>query len=167
MTLEGYADPFTGNTSVNAMVQACPTVGAAPAPTGTIKFFEGTAQRAFAAFLHVLEHQLVLAARFVQGQATTHEHLQAVARREAQARGLHAEHRAAHLRVLVLQREVDVARSRAREVADFALDPDLGKGPFQHFPRERVQLGRGDYPSFTLDRFCHAGILTGAPGRPC
>jgi hypothetical protein len=41
MTLDGGADPFTGNTSLYAMAQACPAIGGAPGPTGTIKFFEG------------------------------------------------------------------------------------------------------------------------------
>jgi hypothetical protein len=40
-TLNGYADPFTGNTSIGVLIVACPTVGGAPLPTGTVKFFEG------------------------------------------------------------------------------------------------------------------------------
>ena len=49
-----------------------------------LQFLERTPQRAFAGFLHVVEHQLVLAASLVQRQPAAREHVQALARNELQ-----------------------------------------------------------------------------------
>ncbi len=110
-----------------------------------LEFVEGPAQRAFAGFLHVVEHQLVLPARLVQRQPAAPEHAKPLAGLELQPRALGLEHRAADLRARVLDREIQMARGRARHVPEFALDPHRAERAFQHVARQRVELaGRED-----------------------
>ena len=47
-----------------------------------LQFLERTPQRAFAGVFQAVDHQLVVAACFVQGQPAAREHAQSLARRE-------------------------------------------------------------------------------------
>ena len=88
-----------------------------------LQCIERAPQRSGAGLLHVLHDELELPALGVEADLRVGEHVQPVLRREPQRAVVHAEHRAPHLAVLVLEREVDVPRARAREIGDLALDP--------------------------------------------
>ena len=110
-----------------------------------LQCLEGAAQRAFAGLFEMVEHQLVVAARLVQGQAATAEHLEAFARHELQPLALGLEHGATHLRTRVLEGEVQVAGAGSGDVAQFALHPYQRKGALQQVARQGVELaGRED-----------------------
>jgi hypothetical protein len=63
-----------------------------------LQFLEGAAQCAFAGFLHVVQHHLVLATGVVQGHLAAHQHAHAFARHELQVLRLHPEHCRTQLR---------------------------------------------------------------------
>ncbi|MCW0466403.1 hypothetical protein NB705_003476 [Xanthomonas sacchari] len=105
-----------------------------------LELLERPAQRAFAGFLQMIQHQLVVAARFVQGQAPARQHPQAFARHEPQPLALGLEHRAAHLRARILQGEIEVAGRGAGDVAQFAFHPGQREGALQQVAGQRVEL---------------------------
>ena len=104
---------------------------------------EGPAQRARSRFLEVVHDELELATLGVEADPDLREHLHSVDRLELQVTVLHSEHRAAHLAPLVLQREVQVAGSRAGEIRDFSLDPQGRKAGFDETPRLEVEPRHG------------------------
>ena len=97
-----------------------------------LEFLERLEQRAQSGAAHGFHAELVFAARFVQGDQRAHLHMHAVFRPEINILALVAEHGATHLGLAVLEGEVPVAGGGAREVGDFATDPQEGKGLFQH-----------------------------------
>ena len=80
-------------------------------------------QRSCAHGLKVLGDKLDLAALLVNGDASTHQNLQAVFGAEAQQRRLAAEENGGDLAGVVLQGEINVAGRGGAEVGDFTLDP--------------------------------------------
>ena len=103
-------------------------------------------ERAFAGFLEMLDDELKLAARFIQRDAPACDDVHAVGRLEAQPRAARLEHRAADECGRVLQRKVEMAGARAREVRDFAFEPDQRQRVFDEVAREAVQRrGRQDF----------------------
>ena len=109
-----------------------------------LQFLERAAQRAFAGFLHVVQHQLVFAACLVQGQPATRQHAQAFARDEFQPLALGPEHCRTHLRTRILQGEVQVPGRRAADVAEFGLHPHQRERAFEQVAGERVELAGGE-----------------------
>ena len=109
------------------------------------QFIEGTPERAFTCLFHVIEHQLVFAARLVQREAAARKHAHALARDELQPGALGLEHRATHLRPRVLEAEVEVTGAGPGDAAQFALDPDQRECAFQQVPRQRVELARREH----------------------
>ena len=77
---------------------------------------ERTSQRAFAGFFKILDDQLEVAAAFVKAHARPREHVQAVARFEAEQTLATAEQRAAHLRAGVLERKIHMPGGRTGKV---------------------------------------------------
>jgi hypothetical protein len=109
-----------------------------------LELLERAAQRAFAGFLHVVQHQLILAAGLVQRDPAARQHPHALARGELQPGALGLEHGAADLRARVLEGEVQVPGGRAGDVAQFGLDPDRREAAFQQVAGQGVELGRGE-----------------------
>ncbi|MNM55710.1 hypothetical protein D3C81_668580 [compost metagenome] len=109
-----------------------------------LQFLECAPQCAFAGFLHVVQHHLVLATGVVQGHLATYQHAHALARHELQVLRLHPEHRSAQLRTRVLQGEVQMAGRRARHAAQFGFHPDRREAAFQQVAGEGVELAGGE-----------------------
>src|SRR5690606_8709614 len=85
---------------------------------------ETAPQEAFARFLDLVDDELELAPGLVEADSCADDDLLAVVQHEAEiARGL-AKHRAAYLRVRILEGPVQVPGRRPRQVRDLALDPD-------------------------------------------
>ncbi len=126
---------------------------------------EGQAQRAIAGRFDAVEDQLVVAATLEQRNLAAHAHRQAVAQGLAYSRGVLPEQCAAHLGVLVLEGEVDVAGRRAGEIGDFAFDPDLGEHVLEQQPGAAVELADGEHfavETEALERILeHGGDDTG------
>ncbi len=110
------------------------------------QLFEPAAQHAFAGFLHVVDDELILAASLVNARAGADEDLLTVRELEAEAARGHAEHRAAHLRLGVLQRPIEMPGGGAGKVRDFALDPDRAEAGLDDAPRLAVQAGDREDP---------------------
>ncbi|MNM59889.1 hypothetical protein D3C81_711510 [compost metagenome] len=88
---------------------------------------------------------LVIAARAVQRDEGAHFHLVAFARREARILGAAAEHHGAHLGAIVLQGEIPVTGSGAREVGNLAGDPGQGERAFEQARDGLVQGADGQH----------------------
>ena len=88
-----------------------------------LQLLELAVQRAYAGVLHVIDDELVVAARLVQADPAPHQHVHAVPRGEARQQVSLPEHGAAHLGGVVLEREIPVAGAGAGKVGDFALQP--------------------------------------------
>src|SRR5690606_21101753 len=102
---------------------------------------EAASQQPFAGFLDLVDDELELAAGFVKADPRADDDLLAVLEREAEvARGL-TEHRAAYLRVRVLQRPVEMPRRRPGQVRNLALDPDRAEAALDKEPRFAIQRG--------------------------
>ncbi len=118
---------------------------------------EGQTQRAVTGRLHGVEDQLIVATAFEQRNLAAHLDRQTVLQRLAHARGVLPEQRATHLRAAVLEGEIDVAGRRAREVGDFAFDPDVAEHVFKQHPRAAVELADGQ--DFTVQAKSCKGIF--------
>ncbi len=88
-----------------------------------LELFVAPHQFADTRVFEVIDHQLVLATRFVKGDLGAQQHLLAVIGLEADAAITPAKHRRAALRLVVLQGEIPVAGGGARKVGNLALDP--------------------------------------------
>ena len=110
------------------------------------QLLEPAAQHAFAGFLDVVDDELILAARLVEARARAHEDLLAVRELEAEAARGQAEHRAAHLRLGVLQRPIEMPGGGAGKVRDLALDPDRAEAGFDEAPRLAIQTRDRENP---------------------
>jgi hypothetical protein len=97
-------------------------------------------QRAEAGGLDVLDVNLVFAARLVHADRSAHDQLQAVLGLEFQPHRLRSKADTAHLRLLVLQSEIQMAGLRRAVVRNLALNPQIGK-----LRRENVADARGQF----------------------
>ncbi len=129
---------------------------------------ECQAQRTITGRFNRIENQLIVAAAFKQRNFAAHLDLQAVLERLTHTRRALPEQRAAYLRPRVLQREVHMARGRAREVGDLALDPDAAEHVFQQHAGAAVELADSkDFPveAESCERvFDHVGHHNGNAG---
>jgi hypothetical protein len=98
------------------------------------QLFVGELQVASPRILQLLDQQLVIAARLVEADSPARHHQLAFARCEWREGIALAKHSAAQLRVAILEREIPVARARAREVRDLTLYPDRPQPGFQQDP---------------------------------
>ena len=100
---------------------------------------EAPPELAFAGLLQVIDDQLELASRLVQADAGPQQDLHAVARRDPDREVALAEHRAAHLGVLVLEREIPVPRRRAGQVRKLPGDPERRQAGLEQPARLAIQ----------------------------
>ncbi len=100
---------------------------------------EAPPELAFPRLLEMVHDQLELAARLVEPDAGSQKDLQAVPRRETHREIALAEHGAAHLGILVLEREVPVAGGGPRKIGQLARDPQGRQARFEQGPRLAVQ----------------------------
>ena len=105
---------------------------------------EALVERARAGRPHPVDDELELAARLVQRRRRAHVDRHAVGQLEVEQLRLAAPQHAAHLRALVLEREVAVARRRAQEAGDLAADPHRRKRALDRLSRHRDELGHRD-----------------------
>ena len=76
-----------------------------------------------AGVFHVIDDELVLAARLVQPDAGPYQHLLAIPRREGTQHISLPEHGAANLRGGIFEGEIPVPGAGSREIGDFRLEP--------------------------------------------
>ena len=88
-----------------------------------LELFVATHQFADTGVFQVIDDQLVFAARLVQRDLCAQQNLLPVCRLKSDAAVTPAKHRRAALRPVILQGKVPVAGGGAREVRNFALDP--------------------------------------------
>ena len=110
---------------------------------GRLELLERGPQRAFASGFNVVDDDLEVAPRLVDGKPSAQHHRQAVGWREADEAVAAGEHDAAQLRPVVLQAEVPVARSIGAEVGHLAANPDQPKALFDQKPRRGSHLTDG------------------------
>ena len=96
-----------------------------------LELIEGELQRAEPVRLQVLAHELILALRLVDRDASARDDAQAVGRLEFQISQRRTEDDATHLRTRILQREVQVPGVPHPAVRELAFDPDLEELGFQ------------------------------------
>ncbi|VWC42463.1 hypothetical protein BLA6860_07099 [Burkholderia lata] len=92
---------------------------------------------------HGLDVELHFAARLVHRDDRAHLDPVAFARRELRVLGAAAEHHAAHLRLLVLDREIPVAARGAREIRHFARNPQQRKRALEHRRNRAIERRNG------------------------
>ena len=127
----------------------------------------GGAQGAFPGRLHVLHDDLELTPVLIQAHPPAQQHLAAVARlHPAQAVAVD-EHRAAHLRGVVLQGEVPVAGAGPGEVGNLAANPDEVEALLKQPPGALVEVADGEYGGFGHGPFrrCGPARTESAPPR--
>ena len=90
---------------------------------------EALIQRTEPRLPHPFDVELEAPARLVQGHERADFDAHPFAGSPIQQRGAAAEHHAVDLRLLVLEHEVQVARSRRRDVADLARHPQQREAP--------------------------------------
>ena len=122
------------------------------------QLLEGQLQRAQPARLHVLADQLVLAARVVDAEPAAGHDVHAVLGLEAQQLQRRAEHHALHLRVGVLEGEVEVAGVPDPGARELAFDPDLGEARLDQVAQRGGELAHRDDAA-------HGGALPAAVRR--
>ncbi len=81
--------------------------------------------------LHVIDDELIFAARLVEPDAGTHQHFLAVPRSEGAQHISLPEHGAAHLRGGIFEGEIPVAGAGPREIGDFRLQPQAAESALQ------------------------------------
>src|SRR5579864_324250 len=91
-----------------------------------LQLFEGQLQRARAFGLDVLGRNLQFATIFINGDAPSHNHLQAVGGAETQQASGGTEHDHSDLGVAVFQGEVEVSGVGGAKVGNFSYDPGVG-----------------------------------------
>jgi hypothetical protein len=114
-------------------------------PQPALEGFESPAKGALAGVLDVLDDELNVAAKLVQGQPRPHQDLSAVRKLRVDVLAAAPEQCAAYLALVVLEREIDVARARAREVRDLSFHPHLGKPALEQVLDAVVQGRHGEY----------------------
>ncbi len=85
---------------------------------------EGAAQGAVTGFFQMFDDELELAAALVQRDPSPRQHLHAIIRFEAQQLITHLEHGAAHLRLLVFEREIQMPGAGPGQIGQLAFHPD-------------------------------------------
>ena len=126
----------------------------------------GELQRAQAPRLHVLADQLVLAARIVDAEPAAGHDVDAVFGLEAQQPQRRSEHHALHLRVGVLQREIEMAGVPHPGPRQLALDPDLGEARLDEIAQRRSEFAHRDHaPGRPRRRFVERQAAPGSHGR--
>ena len=103
--------------------------------------FKSGAQATLAGGLHAFGNHLEFAAGLKQAHTSEYLHLLTVFRPEAQAGSVAAEQGAAHLRAVVLEREIQVARSRPRKVGDLTFQPQARETCLDVQPHFTVECG--------------------------
>jgi hypothetical protein len=93
----------------------------------------------------VLDEQLVVAARLVQADAPAHQKLLARDRAQIEQPVAGAEHRRAHLGVLVLEREIPVPGRRAGKIRELALHPHQRQMGFEQLARAAIQRRNAEH----------------------
>ena len=109
-----------------------------------LELLERELQRAVALRLQRFHQKLVFAARFVNVDAAARQHRHAVLRLELQIAQRGPEAHAAHLRLLVLQREITVAARRHLRARDLARHPDVVELRAQQVANARAEFGHGE-----------------------
>ena len=95
--------------------------------------------------LHEADVELVLAARFVDGEHAAHVDAHSFGKRDAGlAQAGPEEQNARKLAAVVLEREILVTGGLFAQVADFPLDPYFADGPLDEFANRPRQLGDGE-----------------------
>ena len=115
-----------------------------------LELLERQLQGADSGRFDVLDVNLIFAARLVHADRSAHDQLQSVLGPEFQPHRLRAETDALHLRLGVLQREIEMPGLRRAIVGDFALDPQVRELRGEHAADTRRQLR--DAPDFPLRR---------------
>jgi hypothetical protein len=101
---------------------------------------ETLVERAEACAAHGLDRELEASTRLVEGRERANLHLHAVARLPVEERGAAAEHHAFDLGRAILEREIAVARRRAREVGDLATHPGEREAPLEEVAHAAQQF---------------------------
>ena len=115
-------------------------------------------QQTRAARLHDLHAELVLAARFKNGNVAVNLDLRAVGKRHAQRRHRVAKNHAGDLRALILEREILMAARMQFVIRNFALHPDGAESRLQQSRESRGSAPRRSKFSRALEisrQFCH------------
>ena len=121
-----------------------------------LQFLEAALQQALARFLQAVDDELVLAAGLVQADPAACLHQHAVGRAKLGAQRGRAEHRAADLGAIVLQRKIQVPGGRSGEVGNLPLDHDARKARLEMQLDLEVELaGRVDM----FRRSGHVGMI--------
>jgi hypothetical protein len=94
-----------------------------PSASSRAQLLEGELERALPARLELADPELEVAARAVHRRLAEGQHLEPVGGIEGEAPGVAAEEDGAQLRLVVLEREVQVAGGGAAEVRDLAHHP--------------------------------------------
>ncbi len=121
-------------------------------------------ERALARRAQNIHNELILPARFVQANFAMRLHRQAIGQRNpARALGVALPHHAAQRRARVFERKIQMPRSRARKVGNFALHPNVLKSliAFQQTAHAAGELGYGQAVSLEKRHLVH-GLI---PGR--
>jgi len=82
---------------------------------------------------------MLVAARLVQADSRAYQHFLPVARREGAQHITLPEHAAAHLRALILQREIPVPGARPSQIGNFRLQPQAGESALEQHPHLPVE----------------------------
>lgn len=109
-----------------------------------LELFEGGLQRAESLQFHGGDAELILPARFVDGEVAAQDDFAAVLQQITRIAGFGAEEDAVQLRVGVLEREIDVAGALGAEVGDFAGDPDVADLGFEQAANLAREFGDGE-----------------------
>ncbi len=95
------------------------------------QFLELTLKSAEPGIFHVIDDQLIFAARLIEPDARAHQHLLAIPRREGTQHISLPEHAAAYLRGRVFQREIPMPGAGLGKVGDLRLEPKAAETALQ------------------------------------
>ncbi len=113
-----------------------------------LELFESDLQRAGAFGLKIFRSDLQVPALFVDGDASTSDHLHAVLGTKTQQPRLRAKHHRTDLRIPVFQGEVQMAGPGRAEVGDFSFDPNVSIFALDVGADRRDQVAHAPYPAF-------------------
>ncbi len=103
------------------------------------QFLELALQSPESRVFHVIDDELVLAARLIQADASAHQHLLPILGRKGTQHISLAEHAAAHLRGGILQRKIPMSGAGPGEIGDLPLEPEAAEAAFQQHPHLAVE----------------------------
>ena len=107
------------------------------------QFLELPLQGAEACILHVVDDELVFAARLIQSDTRPYQHLLAVARGEGAQHVSLPKHAAAHLRPGVFQRKIPMSGTRLREIGNLRLEPQAAETALEQRPHLAIEARNG------------------------